>query len=230
MARKKVRKSNKSAWIMVIAMVVAVVMILSTAVYYYLDYLKDPEHSDTGDDQIDLQQQLMAEQKRLLQEAEQLEQYIEEYSPETAVLDRLGSIYTTLAGYADWLEDSENGPAYMEKAAGVYRSLVEMEPEQVQYRFLLYSACNGLELEETGQQADSLKQLVEQKLAGGTLENSDRFYYALILDQEDGNRQGALDQLAVILNTEPEESSLHSYAQGYREQLESEDGASGGSE
>lgn len=221
MARKKTPKSSKNTLIVVMAAVVAIGMVLSTVIIY-IDYIRKPDYSDDTD-QVNFEQQLQAEQKNLQQEAEQLEQYIEEYGPSPAVLDRLGSIYSALAEYARWLE-AKDGPEYLEKAAGIYRSLVEMEPQQVKYQFLLYNTYTGLELkEEAKQQANSVKQLLEQKQAGGTLENLDRFYYALILDEADGNRQEALNQLAAILDTEPEESSLYSYARSYREQLESGD-------
>ena len=89
---------------------------------------------------------------------------------------------------------------------------------------MLYSTYKGLEQkEEAGQQAAVIKQLLEKKQVGGTLENIDHFYYALILNEEDGNKQEALNHLSVVLEKEPEESSLHSQAKAYREQIESKE-------
>lgn len=207
------------------ASVVALGMILST-LFLYIDYMRKPNYPDNSDSQNnlpDIEKQLQAEQENLELEAEQLAQYIEEYGPSEAVLMQLGAIYGALAEYAHVL-DSEPGTGYLEKAAETYKSLVEMDPEQVGYRFMLYSTYKGLEQkEEAGQQAAVIKQLLEKKQAGGTLKNIDHFYYALILNEEDGNKQEALNHLSVVLEKEPEESSLHSQAKAYREQIESKE-------
>ena len=44
-----------------------------------------------------------------------------------------------------------------------------------------------------------MRELLEKKQAQDTLVNLDRFYYAVLLDECDGNRREALNQLAVIL-------------------------------
>lgn len=221
MGKKKAPKGNKNTLILVMAIVVAVGMVLSSLIIY-IDYLRKPDYPSNSE-QGDFQEQFRAAQKNLEQEAEQLEQYIEKYGPSLAVLERLGSIYSSLADYARLLE-AEAGPKYLEKAAEIYGSLVEMEPDQVKYQFLLYSTYTGLELKEKAdQQVHSIKELLEQKQAEGLLENLDRFYYALILEQADGNRQEALSQLAVILDTEPQESPLYSHAKEYREHLQLDD-------
>ncbi|HHX87870.1 MAG TPA: hypothetical protein GX693_06825 [Firmicutes bacterium] len=227
MNKKKKPRSSKKTLIVVLAAVVAVGMVLSTVIIY-IDYIRKPNYTQKENaDQESFERQLQAEHENLKQEARQLEKYIEDYGPSPAVLDRLASIYSGLAEYARWL-DAESRPQYLEKAAEIYRSLVEEEPQQVKYQFLLYSTYASLEQEEEAkQQVGSLKQLLEQKQAGGTLENLDRFYYALVLDEVDSDRQGALDQLSTILDTEPEDSPLYSYAKSYREQLKSGDKPSG---
>ncbi|NMA92641.1 MAG: hypothetical protein GX973_05945 [Firmicutes bacterium] len=221
MTRKRIQRGSRGTLITVAAIVVAVGMVLSTVIIY-IDYMRKPEPPASAEGENFLEQ-LRVEQKRLKEEAGQLEQYLEEYDSSPAVLEHLAQVYSALAEYARWLGIEER-PGYLEKAADIYQSLVVAEPGEVRYQFMLYSTYTGLELEEkAGEQAGVVRELLEKKQAQDTLVNLDRFYYAVLLDECDGNRREALNQLAVILDTEPEESTLYIQAESYREQLESRD-------
>ena len=169
-----------------------------------------------------LSEQLRVEQKRLKEEAGQLEQYLEEYDSSPAVLEHLAQVQC--AGRACPLA-VHRGAAGLPGEGSRYLPV----PGSSRARRLDTSLCCIAPIpgwnpeEKAGEQAGVVRELLEKKQAQDTLVNLDRFYYAVLLDECDGNRREALNQLAVILDTEPEESTLYIQAESYREQLESRD-------
>ena len=98
--RKRIQRGSRGTLITVAAIVVAVGMVLSTVIIY-IDYMRKPEPPASAEGENFLEQ-LRVEQKRLKEEAGQLEQYLEEYDSSPAVLEHLAQVYSALAEYARW--------------------------------------------------------------------------------------------------------------------------------
>lgn len=217
-------RKTLSLWA-VIAIILAAGMILSS-VFIGIDYLSGwrGPGSNPGDS---WQDQLEKEQQRLAAESALLEAKIAAEGPTVEDLEKLAETYQNLFIYAMYLNPG-TADQYLEKTAGTYRSLLKLEPGSIEHRFALFDILRNQDKEaEALEQAEILKKTLEALVEAGTATNLERYYFAVLQVEAFEDKEAALEQIALILETEPKDSSLYSQALKDKEQLEAEGTADG---
>lgn len=226
---KITRRRPLNIWA-VVAIVLAAGMILST-LFIGIDYLtgwRGP--SKDSDDPDSWKEQLDQEWQRLIEESAALEAKIAVEEPAVEDLESLAVLYSHAYSYALWLEP-DTAEDYLEKTVKTYRSLLDHVPDSIEHRFSLCGALRALGQEEEAQkEADFILAALEPLLEAEAATNLERYYYAALQADLYGNKAEALEQLDLILETEPEDSPYYEHFTAYREQLQAGDSASPGEE
>ncbi|HOP69252.1 MAG TPA: hypothetical protein PLS32_05695 [Bacillota bacterium] len=207
-----------SRWATIIIVIVVIAMAGSTLPFFLGNFISGARKS--GDLTPDAFKQSIQEVKEQLeQQAKQLEDYIDEYGPTEATLANLAGIYYQLINYQDIL-DPEKTPPYQEKLLQTYQDLVELAPDNLEYRFNMVLAYQGVEKEEEARaEAEALMEVLEPRLEENP-DNRERYYYAVLLGEFEDDPEAALEILNVILETEHEGSGVYNSAGRYKDELE----------
>lgn len=164
----------------------------------------------TGDEVVD----------RLKQQAETMEDYLEEYGPTPAVLRDLADVYRHLSFYSD----PEERINYMQKAIVLMEKAVKQAPRDPENYMILHGLYRQLGMNEMARNtAGEGAAVMEELLEENPDDNLTRYYYSILL--QDRDKAAAREQLEIILDSEPDDSELSIYA---RQELAGIDEKEGG--
>lgn len=137
-SRKSIRKQR---WAAVIAGVLALGMLVSSVFIYFNSVAG---RNATPDQDWSLEDYLEYYQSNV----NQMEAYIEEHGPTTAVLESLLEGYNYLIMFQQISGGSEDISALQNKMVGVYQSLIELAPSELRYRLELLYAYKSIEADQ----------------------------------------------------------------------------------
>ena len=145
MANKNTKVTRKSIrrqrWAAVIAFVLALGM-LASSVFIYFDSVAG--RNATPDQDWSLEDYLDYYQNNV----EQMEAYIEEHGPTTAVLESLLEGYNYLIMFQQLSEEPEDTSTLQNKMVGVYEDLIELAPSELRYRVELLHAYKSIDADQ----------------------------------------------------------------------------------
>ncbi len=201
MSKKVVKKKRRKPWIAAVALIAALGMLFSV----YLSALNPggpvaEEQGENGHSQVE----------QLLHEAENLENHIEQYEPNSVVLQNLANIYIQLNHYVMMEEVELADDDYLGKAAAVMEKAVELEPENSKnYVFLFEIYQQAGDEEKAEEYAQIAEDIIQEILDEDPGDNDARYQYAVLLQSYHGDFAAAHEQMEEILETEPEGSELY---------------------
>lgn len=107
----------------------------------------------------------------------------------------------------------------LREEAAATAALLREKPEPV-FHFYLIDLLESMEEEEMLQEEIAwLEQYFADQAAADDLDNEGRYFYALLLAEHLEKKEAALEQLDLILEAEPEDSTLSQEAARYRDSL-----------
>ena len=202
-------KNNRKPWVVALIIIIALIMVLP--IYDVVNVVGDNRNAAGSPDASP--QDFMEE---LREEAERLENYIEEREPTVPVLQELAQIYRTMSMFME--EEEVN---YTEKATIVMEDAVELDPSDPGNYLFLFELYNELgKTEEAVEKAETLEAMLLEQLENDPADNTSRFYYSILLEDYHGDLSAAREQLEMILDTEPEESQLYAHAKTEIERID----------
>jgi hypothetical protein len=137
-SRKSIRKQR---WAAVIAGILALGMLVSSVFIYFNSVAG--RNTTPGQD-WSLEDYLEYYQSNV----DQMEAYIEEHGPTTAVLESLLEGYNYLMMFQQLSGELEGNLVLQNKMVGVYESLIELAPSVLRYRIELLHAYKSIDAEE----------------------------------------------------------------------------------
>lgn len=124
-----------------------------------------------------------------------------------------------LAAYLEAEEDE----AVVREEVEILTGMLHDNPDPVYSMQFIY-LLQELQYEaEAREETTWLKEYLNARLSGDDTDNTERLYYAYLLAEYDADKEGALEQLGIILDEEEAESDLYKQAELYRDQLLAED-------
>lgn len=156
------RKDRRKRWAAIIAAILSLAMALS-AIAVFWGYLMDRSNAATPGGEVDPE----VYREYFLGEVERLQNYIDEYGPTVPVLNELVQAYSLLIQ----LEDGEDAAAeerkksYQENLKKYSLELVELEPDEPEYRLQLLYVYEQLDEEEAVifEEVAALRELLHEK-------------------------------------------------------------------
>ncbi len=205
---KNLRKKRKP-WVIALCVIIALIMVLP--IYDVVGVLGGDRNSANSPvvDTEDYAQQL-------INQAETLENYLEEHGPTVAVLQNLAQIYYSMFYF---VTDGEED--YLEKAANAMEKAVELEPKEPDSYMFLFDLYNDLGMGEKAEEtAKTVEPLLLELIEEDYDDNLSRYYYSNLLEKYHQDFLAAKEQLEIILDTEPEESELFSQTKQTLERID----------
>ncbi|MFY9114890.1 MAG: hypothetical protein WAO23_06585 [Dethiobacteria bacterium] len=198
-------RRGREFWVTLIVVILVIAMILPL-----YNILNLAGNRDTGDDYGDVYsdpEDVMEQNKKWIAS---LENYLEENEPNLYILRELADAYATRSFYLDY---SEEGLGYLEKAAAVLEQAIELEPQEPESYIRLYDVYSMMNLEEkAAEQAARAEDLLREQLEKDPDDNLNRYYLSMLLEEYHHDLATAREQLEIILSSEPEDSDLYVYA------------------
>lgn len=191
-------KNNRKPWVIALCVIIALIMVLP--IYDVVNIVGDNRGSSRSPD-IDPDSYM----EDLKDEAERLENFIEEYGPTLAVLKELSGVYRTLSYFI-----TEDEVDYREKAALAMEKAIELEPADPESYLILRDIYKETgKTAEAEEKAITAEALLMERLNEDPGDNISRYYYSILLDDYHQDTAAAREQLEIIMDTEPEESQLY---------------------
>lgn len=146
-----------------------------------------------------------------------LEGFLEDNEPTPAILKELSSLYMNLSYFTDEEAEREEN---MERALELMEEAVEINPDDAESYLTLYDLYNQLgDFERAMEAASTGEYLVLQRLEEAPEDNENRLNYSRFLSRYRYDYDEAIEQLTVILDTEPDDSHIYQKAEMEKEQL-----------
>lgn len=138
--RKNLKQSRAAA---IIAAILAFGMLVSS-VTLYIGYISRDKNESSGNEW-----DLEAYRDQFIDTIENLESYVEEFGGNVAVLSNLTENYQNLIVIQQmFFDEPEVLKGYQQKLLGVHEALVELEPDEAQYRLQLLGASKVMDVDE----------------------------------------------------------------------------------